>query len=373
VTEVLPLGPFPSWGPLRKGGVLDLGAALRDQLLSRRALWGPVRKVLQGRLAHAVEEASWPQAAELLVAWLDTWPVGATVEPAVSEWMSAPSAASLAVLARASELVGLALAWPTQPGTPWPVPPAGWIREQVGEGSVRLLRRGEDEGGGDGAGEDDGEDDGGEDDGGEDDGSETIRAALAGAPEGRLLEEGRAPSLGLPPVLTLTGEALVARRSELARALVQGELGALRLRSPLPPGAAAQLALGELRMEGPHQRAFERYGRVGLRVDGLVEWQEILTEAPGGEDGPVLQATAEGVLTPGTPGRLARGEPETIGWLVWDAAFLPVPVLPVAVQVLRALDGERGLDQVAAEVGVVASVVAPVLDQLVALGAATAA
>lgn len=315
---------------------------MRDQLFSRRTLWGPVRKLLQARLAHALEGQQWSRAGELMSLWLDTWPVGAAVEPALSAWLALPAAGDLAVLARASELACAALGWQTQPGTPWPQPSAAWIREQVEGRPVHLRTRGPD------------------------DGRQLVCAALGveAAPE--------EVDLHLPAVAELPGEALVARRAELAAALVRGELGAVRLTTPLPPTPAARLALAELRLEGDHQRAFEAWGRAGLRVEGVATWSELLQAAPAGEDGPVLQATADALLAPGTPGSLRRGELADTGWLLWEAPFSPIPVHPVAVACLRALDGERDAAAVAAEVGGPPDQVRAVLTELVQLGAATA-
>ena len=340
--DLLPPGPFPPWGPARRGNSLDLGALLRDQLLSRRTLWGPVRKLLQARLAHALEGQQWARAAELLTLWLDTWPVGAAVDPALSAWLARPAAADLAVLARAAELGCAGLGWQPQPGTPWPLPSAAWIREQVEGRPVHLRTRGED------------------------DGRQRVCEALGVEPGPEEVD------LHLPTVLDLPGEALIARRGELASALVRGELGAVRLTTPLPPVAAARLALGELRLEGPHQRAFEEWGRAGLRVEGFATWEEQLQVAPSGEDGPLLQATADALLAPGTPASIRRGELSDTGWLVWDAPFRPVPVLPVAVACLRALDGERDAAAVAAEGRGPLDQVRAVLSELVQLGAATA-
>ena len=341
--DLLPPGPFPPWGPARRGECLDLGALLRDQLLSRRTLAGPVRRLLQARLARAIEDGRWSESASLLVLWLDTWPVGAAVDPAVSAWCAGPDAEDLAVLARASELACAALGWRQQPGTPWPVPGADWIREQVAGRPARLRGRGPG------------------------DGREAVAEAIGD------LSLGEEVDPHLPRVVELPGEALAGRREELVRALVHGEIGAVLPTTPLPPTAAARLALAELRLEGDHQRSFERYGRAGLRVRRLVGWDDLVGQAPAGEPGPVLQATADALLAPGTPAGLRRGEPETVGWLLWDAPFRPVPVHPVAVEVLRALDGERGAEAVAEVVGGPPDQVSAVLEELVRVGAATAA
>lgn len=343
IERLLPLGPFPPWGPARQGSTLDLGALLRDQLLQRRALWGPFRHLLQSRLAQAIEAGAWSQAAETLHQWLHTWPVGAMVDPAVAEWCAQPSPESLAVLARASELACAALGWPLRPGTPWPAPTLEWVRAQVGAARPSLIGRGE----GDQRG--------------------LIMQALG------LSEPVEELPVGLPRVRSLPGEALAARRAELVSALLRGELGAVHLTSPLPPGPAAVLALAELRLEGDHQRAFEAWGPAGLRVRGFRLFGELLEPAPPGDPGPVLAPTGDCLLTPGTPAMLARGQPETVGWLVWEAPFRPVPVAPVAVEVLRALDGQRGVAELRDLLGLGEAELRAVLDALVQAGAATAA
>lgn len=344
LTRLRPLGPFPPWTVARSGSTLDLGALLRDQLLQRRALWGPLRRLLQSRLAQAIEASQWSRSAELLGMWLQTWPVGAMVDPAVSEWMTRPSPESLAILARASELACAALGWSTVPGLPWPDPPAEWLRTQVVEQNLPLIGRGEG------------------------DGRARLFEALGLQVE---LDEGWPEEL--PPVESIRGEALIPRRAELARRIVRGELGAVQLTSPIPPSPLAALAIGELRMEGRHQRSFEAWGPVGLRVQGYSTLAEQLSAAPEGEPGAVLVPTGDCLLAPGTPASLGRGQPETVGWLVWEAPFRPVPVHPLAVEVLRALDGVATVPQLCASLELSEDQIQPVLDALVSVGAATAA
>jgi len=344
LTRLRPLGPFPPWSAARSGSTLDLGALMRDQLLQRRALWGPLRRLLQSRLAQAIEASQWSRSAELLGMWLHTWPVGAMVDPAVSEWMTCPSVESLATLARASELACAALGWPTVPGLPWPDPPAEWLRTQLAEQGVPLVGRGEG------------------------DGRQRLIDAL-----GLTLERDEGWPDELLAVESIPGEALISRRAELARRLVRGELGAVQLTSPIPPSPLAALAIGELRMEGRHQRAFEAWGPAGLRVEGFVTLAELLGAAPPGEPGPVLIPTGDCLLAPGTPASLRRGQPETVGWLLWEAPFRPVPVHPLAVEVLRALDGVATAPQLCATLELSEDQLQPVLDALVSVGAATAA
>lgn len=342
--RLLPLGPFPPWTPARNGDTQDIGALLRDQLLQRRALWGPHRRLLQSRLAQAIEASQWTRAAELLEMWLQTWPIGALVDPAISEWMAQPSAECMVVLARASELACAALGWRTQPGLPWPDPPVEWLSAQLRGSTAPWFRRGDGDGG------------------------ELLAEALGRPAEG---------DLGWPrellPVERVRGEQLGARRGELAARIVRGELGAVALTSPLPPSPQARLAMGELRMEGPHQRAYETWGPAGLRVSGHRTLAQLLGAAPAGEAGSVLVACGDCLLAPGTPAGLRRGQVETVGWLLWEGPFAPVPVHPIAVDALRALDGVAGSEQVASQLGLGVEQAQAVLDALVSVGAATAA
>ncbi|MCB9781024.1 MAG: hypothetical protein H6742_20815 [Alphaproteobacteria bacterium] len=341
--RLLPLGPFPPWGrALPADGVLDLGALLRDQLLARGVLSGPARQALQARFAQALEAGDLPRAADLLGLWLDTWPLAAAIEQARAEWTAAPSAEALAIIERAAACVLDGFGWRRIPGTPWPCPPDEWIVAQTEGRTVRLSGRGEA------------------------DGAVLVSAALGVPVSG---EEDP----GLPVVRSVDGLALVGERSALARALVTGEAAAVRLTSPPPPSPAAALALGELRMEGPHQRAYERWGPAGLRVEGEAHWEELLEDADAGEAGAVLMPLAEGLLAPGPASALRRGRVDTVGFLLWDAPFRPVAVHPVAVHVLRALDGERDAAAVAAAVQGPPDQVAQVLAELVRVGAATAA
>jgi len=341
-TDLLPLGPFPPRGAAEQPGRLDLGALLRDQLLARRTVEGPLRRGLQARLARALEDGQFDLAAELMAAWLDTWPVGAAVDPARSEWSAAPSATALAVLGRAAELARLALGWPLLPGSCWPRPPDAWIRSALDGRQLRFVGRG----------------------------AHDHRELLAPLVD---LAVEREEDPGLPPIRIVAGARLAEEREELVRALRQGDAVAVRVDAPVPSDAATADALAALRAVGPAQRAVERFGPAGAWVAGWSPWSEQLEDAPTGEPGTVLQPVADSLLSPGTPEMFTRGELADTGWLVWAAPFRPVPVSTDAVEVLRALDGQRDIAQLARAVSLPVEQVGELLDELVARGAATAA
>ncbi len=172
-------------------------------------------------------------------------------------------------------------------------------------------------------------------------------------------------------------EDLVAQRGGLACALARGELRAVLVRGPVPDDPTVQLALGELRLEGSHQRALERFGLPGLELDPREAWdppgwQGVLVESSPGRPGPVLVSRCHGRFLPGPLGSLAAGLPQRVGYLLWESPVRPVAVAPVAVAVLRALDGQRDSAAVAELLGGPPDQVQLVLDELVALGAASA-
>ncbi|RME28060.1 MAG: hypothetical protein D6798_03290, partial [Deltaproteobacteria bacterium] len=218
--ELLPLGPFPPRGVAERSGRLDLGALLRDQLLSRGTVEGPLRRSLQGRLGQALEQGRFDLAPALMAAWLDTWPLAAAVDPARSEWSAAPSGGALAVLARAAELVRLALGWPPMPGGCWPQPPEAWIRAALAGRRVRLVGRGPG------------------------DHRDLLRDLVGG-------EVVREEDPGLPRLLCVAGAELARRRDELVAALNRGDAVAVLVEEPVPDDPATAAARAELRAVSP--------------------------------------------------------------------------------------------------------------------------
>jgi len=341
VSSLLPPGPFP---PLAsgegEGERVDLAVRLQREFFQEAWLAGEGRRRLERRLALAVDLCRWPRAADLLQAWLDSWPLAQLVEPALAAWQARPAAGPLAQLQRVSELVRLAWGWRALPGTPWCLPAPGWVRQQAPE-ALEIQARSQ----GDGALE--------------------LGADLS------LPVRGVA---ALPAGLGLVrGEELVSRRAQLCRALAQGRLQAVRVQPPIPELPEAGLALGELRLEGQRQASYERWGEAGLRVRGEASWDESLESHAAGQAGAVLRATCEGRFLPGPPGRLRQGDVQRVGYLLWRASLRPVAVHPVAVVVLQALDGVKDPAALAQQLGAPPERLRELLAELLALGAATAA
>lgn len=336
---VRPPGPFPPSGP-EAPLEIDLGVRVRDRLFTKAELTGATREGIKAGLAAAIEAERWEEAAELLRAFVDTWPVAALVDGAREAWTRGPEGRALAVLWRAAELVRMGHGWTALPAGGWVLPDADWLRWAGEGGGVEVQPRSE----GDGAAE--------------------VARALD-------IEVASAQPLVLPPVIDLPGPELADRRAWVCGALARGEAAAVRFTAPVPDDPASQLALGEVRLEGDAQAAFERYGLAGLVVGRAPAWDEVLGSAPAGEPGEVLRPTCDTALLPGPPSRLARGQVQTVGWLLWPAPYRPLPVAPRAVAVLRALDGRRDRVAVAKCLGVPVEAVAPVLDELVTIGAAT--
>ncbi len=330
MSAIRPLMPFPPRSLDEPDGV-DLAVRLWRECFGRSFLSGPARVLLEQRLALAVDAADWDRAALLLEAFIDSWALAATVEDAGEAWREGAAAAALAVLARASEVVRLARGWASLPHGPWCLPDDRWLEAQVANLTVAPA-------------------------------VETLRWG-----------EGRLPA----GVRAVKSEQLVPRRSELARALARGEIRAVLVRGAVPEVAQAQLALGELRLEGSHQRALERFGLAGSELDPhgarlLPSWADALGPAAAGVSGPRLRARCEGRFLPGPITALAAGRPQRVGYLLWDGPVRALAVAPVAVAVLHVIDGQRDTDAVASQLGGPPDQVQEILDELVGLGAASA-
>jgi hypothetical protein len=170
----------------------------------------------------------------------------------------------------------------------------------------------------------------------------------------------------------VSADELASRREELARRLVHAEIAAVAVEGELPADTQTVLALGEMRLEGLAQRAYERFGAAGLLAPRAPSFSEILRPAPSGVQGEKLRQACDTAILPGPPSALARGEGSPVGWLLWRGPYASVPVQPEAVALLGALDGTRDLAEVAEALGAPANVVAEMAQQLVKLGAATA-
>ena len=368
---LFPPGPFPPMDPLEPdtedesledsldapdpetelvdtGAVTDLGASFRDQLYTGHHLDGRARSALQARLRGALESGDWNGAAELLTAWADTFSLSAMVDDANDQWSTEPDGWSLAVLARSAQVVGMALGWTPSPDGPWPWPDAASLRAAVGPvdpATDVVVRRHPL------------------------DGADRLATLLG-------LKVEDAEAMKLPEHVLASPEELVDRRAELAAGLADGLCHAVVLTGPPPQTPQVALARGELRMEGAAQVAVDRYGLAGLLAPDAPSWPEVRTPAPaeavdGLELTAVLDATCDGALVPGPPGRLRRGEVDTVGVLLFVGPHPPVWVAPVAVHVLRGLNGQRTLGELAAAMDAPPDALLAVASELLSLGAAT--
>ncbi|MCB9763369.1 MAG: hypothetical protein H6739_26620 [Alphaproteobacteria bacterium] len=307
---VLPPGPFPP-RTTPSEGVVDLGASLRDACYTAATLSGPVRRALGAQLQDLIRGRRWPQAAVVLAALVDTWPLSAVIDPARTRWaQDRPAGADLDTLARAATLLGLAFGWQPLGAGPWPCPDAEWLRRQLSDPPTKVFRHAHDDG------------------------------AMAVAHAFDLDEQ----AITAPPpasgagVARLSPDDLPARRAALARALARGTLRAVHLEGPLPDWAPHQLAWGELRMEAAHQDRYDRYGLAGLTDAGRRPWTEALRPAPAGQPGD-LKPLCDWALLPGTPAQVAEGQLSPVCFLLWEGPHPPVPAQPQAVTVLRELAG----------------------------------
>jgi hypothetical protein len=339
--------PEPETELVLAGETIDLGAVFRDRLYTGHHLDGRARTALQSRLKVALESGDMALGADLLTAWADTWSLSAMVDDANEQWSTAPDGWSLAVLARAAEVISLALDWRPGPNGPWPWPDASAVRSAVGpvdaDRDCVLARHPLD-------------------------GAEQL-AAMLGLP----VEGG--PTLELPPHSVVTPETLVERRAELAAALADETIQAAVLTAEPPQTPRTALARGELRLEGEAQAAVDRYGLAGLLAPDAPPWTGLRPAAPAGDASrldldTVLDATCDGALVPGPPGRVRRGQLDTVGVLLWVDAHPPVWVAPVAIHVLRGLDGTRSLRQLVEALKAPADALLEVAADLVSVGAA---
>lgn len=334
-----PTGPCPPTGLLAGDGC-DLGQVLLTQCYTGSHIEAEVRPKLQERLTEALDIGEHARAASLLDAFVDTWPVAALVDAGTKLWTERAAAAALPILGRASALLCLAHEWTSQECGPWPVPSMQWMQANIPEGVIQVCTRAQG------------------------DGAEAL-ASLTGLP---LLDRPWA----LPEVVDVDAEDLVERRASLANQMVHAQIAAVRIRGVLPQGAPAALALGELRLEGLAQDAYERFGVAGLIAPRAPRWSQLLRPATSGTQGSVLHQTCHTAILPGPVSALAQGEAGPVGWLLWRGPHAPMAVQAEAVALLGALDGARDLDQVAAHLDAPAAVIKRMAAELVRVGAASA-
>lgn len=325
---------------------VDLAPVFRDRLFTGHHLDGPARRALQTRLGQALNAGQLELGADLLSAWADTWSLSAMVDDANDAWSEAPDGPALRVLVRSAEVVRLALDWETTPDGPWPWPDEAALRQAAGEvdpaqDAVLKCHPA--------------------------DGAERLAGVLG-------LPVVQGVPLELPAHRVIDPAQLVALRAELGAALADGSVAAVAFTRPPDATPAAALALGELRLEGRAQAAVEACGLAGLLAPEVPSWASLRSPAPsedGGVDArTVLDAACEGALVPGPPGRLRRGQLDTVGVLLWVGPHPPVWVAPVAVHVLRALDGQRSLGVIEAAMQAPPGALVDVAEELVRVGAA---
>ncbi|MCB9741873.1 MAG: hypothetical protein H6741_23605 [Alphaproteobacteria bacterium] len=296
---------FPAAGPARPE---DLGRRLRDQLFTAAELSGPTRAGLARQLQEAVQGKRYAEAAVLLEATLDTWPVAALVEEALAGWVAGSAdPEDLDLLARAASLISVGRGWAPFARGPWPLPDPATLRGLLPEGASQLAVV-------------------------VDDGYSLRLAAQLG------LEPSHFAVLDAP-VIPLDAERLLADAPALIGDLLRGVVCALDWRGDPPEGAEAQLAWGELRMEASHQALFERYGPPGVTLARAGRWQDRLLEPEPGTPGEHLKPVVTWAILPGTPATLAQGSVQPVCTLFFPGPRRPVPVVPVVAALLASLEG----------------------------------
>ncbi len=333
-----PPGPFPPTDELRADGC-DVGGLLLDLLYTRAAFTEQLRAELHRGLAAAVEQQDWAHGANLLQAFVDSWPVGALVQGARQAWVTSGDPTGLSVLSRAAQIICLAKGWSPLGQGPWPMPCADWVRSHVPSGLSGVGRRGFD------------------------DGADQLATLLG-------VSVSAEAAWVLPPVAHVCSEDVAAQRVELAGRLVREEIAAVVV-SGACSEPEAQLALGEIRMEGRAQAALEALGSAGLVAPDCPAFRELLGSPSAGRAGGALDATCDGILLPGPVTAMAQGAPQTVGWLLWDGPYTPVAVHPAAVQVLHAVEEAHDVSAIAALLGAPAEVVQGLVQELIGLGALT--
>jgi hypothetical protein len=316
---------------------VDLGILLREEFFCAERIQGPVRQGLKLGLGAAIEGSRPVHAAHYLAAFLDSFAVGAMVDPSRDSWTRGPDPMALAVLARAAGLICLGEGMPALPGGPWPRPSDEWIRHHA-QGAETIQQEHPD------------------------DGADWVAELLG-------LKIERVSPVPLPELIQVPGEELAARRIEIVSALVSEDAVAVELATPLPQDPESLLAMGEIRLEARAQCAMEAYGRAGLLVKEYVRFEALLRAAPPGVLGEACVPFCQVALLPGTPAGLARGELQTTGWLLWDRAVAPVPVTPVAVELIRALDGNKGVEALSEDLSIPGEQVSSIIEVLCQLGA----
>lgn len=334
---MLPPGPFPPSGT-EPEGVVDLGIRLRDTLY-RRAVLLDTRAALHSNIRSAARS---PQQLIMVLpsidAFIDTWPLASMIEASIESWREAPDPHSLAVMFRASEVIGHVLGWPRSVDRRWPLPDEAWMRRQVEATNVVVVPRGPRDG----------------------------SAATSVALNSNFVE---AEPLALPRTIQAHGDELVARIAELTSTLRTGMAKAVDVDGWVPWDEASQAALHELNGASDLQDAYSRFGLAALVAGAGPPFDELLEDAPEGTWGPRLQRTCDALVVPTLDN---DGAMNPVGVLCWDAPYRPVKVNPVAISVLEVLDDACTVDEIATALKSNPELVEGVLRQLLEVGAVTA-
>ena len=122
-------------------------------------------------------------------------------------------------------------------------------------------------------------------------------------------------------------------------------------------------------MEAKSQSAVEMYGLPGLMVPDAQPFNTLLGAAPAGRPGAKLQRACDVAILPGIPAQLARGQSQPVGWLLWAGPARPLPIMPIAFEVLRRIS--LSVDEISNELGVDKDQVEQIVQEMVSIGAAT--
>lgn len=336
--RVHPPGPYPPHGPEPEGEI-DLGIRLRDLMYTRRAIAGWGRRALSERLSAVARN---PMRLAMASGWIDdlpaTWPLASLIDDARERWTQGPDGDALAVLLRASHLLSPVLGWPTSIDRRWPMPDPDWVRDQLPDEAPIIW----------------------------------VPRAPADGTTGLSIvfeSEVEAGSLSEPRVIPAGMDQIEADPEAFVRAL-EGRAEAIQVTTPGPSTEAQRDAWDRVRSIGRKQHCYDRAGLAGLAVEHVPRFGDLLKNAPPGEPGDRLIASCDVLFLPTLED---EGKVGLVGVVAWDAPFHPVRVVPGAAEVLRHLNGQAGVEDLARTFEVDTATVTEVLDQLVSLGAATAA
>ena len=171
----------------------------------------------------------------------------------------------------------------------------------------------------------------------------------------------------IPTYIELTGEELVEKREELCAQALRNEIAGVHFTSPVPFLPAAQLALGELRMEAKGQASLERFGPIGLLAPEAPSWEQCFGSAPAGRMGEELRLMCDLALLPSTPNRLANGQLQVTAWLLWNGPARALPVHRVAYELLRHISS--GIPEACVAAGLQEEQGREIIGELIAIGA----